>query len=978
MRTNNYKSNGLHLIKKAIFCCFAVLLSINVNAQELEANNANAQCSPEFNPCDNVNILDFSDGISWGEDDMGATYTVGDQTFNININDPDGIFGALQANPEDPDDIGSYENNTGLAIGIDPDDSNDEIEIVYNLSLVSDYVAFTIRDLDDKYKYGNSRQTERVCVYGYLDGVEVAPSISSLCGSVEVDGNCAFATTDSNQSGEDESIRIVFESCINEVRVSYGNSDSAGQNPTYSKIYIGDDIGFGTAVCTDACDPCTAEASEISISGGSDSICIDDDVEEPIDVAVAGGNGENSAWVITDQDANILALPAGPPFVLDGAGEGTCLIWYLNWDGDLGGTPEVGANAATIIGDSNCAELSNPIPIVRETCCTAAASEISLSSGSDTICIDDDIEEPIDVAVAGGNGENSAWVITDQDANILALPAGPPFILDGAGEGTCLIWYLNWEGDLGGTPEVGANAATIIGDSECAELSNPIPITREVCCTAASAEITIAGGDQTLDVCVNDETLEPVQFEVSNPGSGENSAWVVTDEDGVILELFDDAPSIDFYGGEEGVCLVWYLNWDGELASVPAVGDSAGDLVSNSTCAELSNPVSITRTCCCPYSIEFTMANLSCTGGNIFPNPVLLLDTNLILPGDSLVCDFDGSFSPCSGEPGIRNSEGTVVAGAITMPGVYTATGCDCAEDVRLEVTQDDLDGCVVVQQGIVAPSICNGGMIAEAPVVNSVFNNSATIQWNPQTNASLQYKAVDSDQWISIIQNSGYVIIPNLGTCKEYEVRLNYPCGNNMLTSMKQRFTTAGCVSCENINPELVPLNVTDNSAILSWDVISGSMYTLYYKSDKNAEWSTYNTVVPFVILFGLDECSMYEFGLKVTCSDARTSNMSSVVEFGNDCGGLRTGDLVITDNSLINIYPNPASSFVDISLTNNSTISSIEIYNVSGKLMFDQNDLNFDGAKYTAELTNLSKGIYFVTTIVDDKVHTKKFLKE
>jgi len=277
MRTKIYTSNGLHLIRKALICCFIALFSSSINAQE--ANNANAECLPTFNPCDNVNVLDFSEnGISWGENDMSATYTVGDQTFSININDSDGIFGALQDNPEDADDIGSYENNTGLAIGIDPNDSNDEIEIIYNLSLISDYVAFTIRDLDDKYKYGNSRQTERVCVYGYLDGVEVAPNITSLCGSVEVDGNCAVATTDSFQSEEDESIRIVFENCINEIRVVYGNSNSAGENPTYSKIYIGDDIGFGTAVCTDACLLCSAEASEIAISSGDASVCTDDGV----------------------------------------------------------------------------------------------------------------------------------------------------------------------------------------------------------------------------------------------------------------------------------------------------------------------------------------------------------------------------------------------------------------------------------------------------------------------------------------------------------------------------------------------------------------------------------------------------------------------------------------------------------------------------------------------------------------------------
>ena len=148
----------------------------------------------------------------------------------------------------------------------------------------------------------------------------------------------------------------------------------------------------------------------------------------------------------------------------------------------------------------------------------------------------------------------------------------------------------------------GANAGDIANNSFCAQLSNPITVNREVCCTAASAEISISGADQSIDVCVNDETLELVQFELLERGSGENYAWIVTDTDGTILELFEDAPALDFFGGTEGTCLVWYLNYDGELARVPQIGDSAGDLVADSFCAELSNPVTITRTCCCPYT----------------------------------------------------------------------------------------------------------------------------------------------------------------------------------------------------------------------------------------------------------------------------------------------------------------------------------------------------------------------------------------
>ena len=40
---------------------------------------------------------------------------------------------------------------------------------------------------------------------------------------------------------------------------------------------------------------------------------------------------------ITDEVGNILGLPAGPPFNLEGAGSGVCSIWYLVWDGNLEG-----------------------------------------------------------------------------------------------------------------------------------------------------------------------------------------------------------------------------------------------------------------------------------------------------------------------------------------------------------------------------------------------------------------------------------------------------------------------------------------------------------------------------------------------------------------------------------------------------------------------------------------------------------------
>jgi len=119
--------------------------------------------------------------------------------------------------------------------------------------------------------------------------------------------------------------------------------------------------------CAFICDAsCTAAVSTISTTDPT-RICIDG-VGDPIDVSIDVDGGATGAWVITDAAGIILALPAGSPFDLDGAGAGQCLIWY--------------------------AFLSNPITVDR---IEVAGAVISSPSGDPiTICTSDDIDEPID------------------------------------------------------------------------------------------------------------------------------------------------------------------------------------------------------------------------------------------------------------------------------------------------------------------------------------------------------------------------------------------------------------------------------------------------------------------------------------------------------------------------------------------------------------------------------------------------------
>ncbi|MEM6725973.1 MAG: T9SS type A sorting domain-containing protein, partial [Bacteroidota bacterium] len=197
------------------------------------------------------------------------------------------------------------------------------------------------------------------------------------------------------------------------------------------------------------------------------TICAGDGIGDPIDVVLSGESGDSFQWVITDDLNNILALPAAPPFDLDGAGPGTCLIWHLSFIGPLTGAA-VGNNVSMIDG---CWNLSNPITVIRN---QPEGGTISTTDPT-TICAGDGSPDPIDVTLEGASGANSAWVITDDLNNIVALPAAPPFDLEGAGGGTCLIWHLSFDGELTGAA-VGNNVSMLDG---CWNLSNPITVVRE-------------------------------------------------------------------------------------------------------------------------------------------------------------------------------------------------------------------------------------------------------------------------------------------------------------------------------------------------------------------------------------------------------------------------------------------------------------------------------------------------------------------
>lgn len=73
--------------------------------------------------------------------------------------------------------------------------------------------------------------------------------------------------------------------------------------------------------------------------------------------------------------------------------------------------------------------------------------------------------------------------------------------------------------------------------------------------------------------------------------------------------------------------------------------------------------------------------------------------------------------------------------------------------------------------------------------------------------------------------------------------------------------------------------------------------------------------------------------------------------------------------------IYPNPATSILNLDINQNATIQRIDIYNLYGQLVYNQ-VRNFSSTM-KLNISNFSNGTYFIKIITNDGNATKNSSK-
>ena len=540
-------------------------------------------------------------------------------------------------------------------------------------------------------------------------------------------------------------------------------------------------------------DSCTVSAR--TISGGPFTFCVGDGVRDTIAndlISITGTAAENSQWVITNADTStIIGLPSSPYDVnFDETGEGTCLIWHLSYEGVLQGAEVDSA----VSGLSGCLALSNSISVIREidgAACsdTCVVNPATISGGPFTFCVSDSIPDTIAddvITVTGDTATNSQWVITNADTStILGLPESISMVdFDQAGEGTCLIWYLSYEGEL-----VGADVDSVVsGLSGCLALSNPIAVIRDIdgaactdtCNVAAS---TIAGGPFTF--CVGDGIADVIESDsVTITGNtAANSQWLVTNAAGTIILGFSDSLStIDFDQAGPGTCKLWNVTYDGELTGI-----AVDSLVSGiGGCYALSNDINVIRNqpeggtitggpftfCVGDGNADTIASNLLTLNDDIGSNSQWVItneDTTQIigLPNSPFAVDFDNT------EAGTcliwhLAYEGEITGDQLDSP-VSGLSGCFSLSN-SISVIREDSGAACTDTCTIAANTIAGGPFMfcAGDSITDSISNDEITITGNTAPNSQWVITNADTTRILDLPDSISMVDfdIAGAGTC--------------------------------------------------------------------------------------------------------------------------------------------------------------------------------------------------------------------
>ncbi len=141
------------------------------------------------------------------------------------------------------------------------------------------------------------------------------------------------------------------------------------------------------------------------------------------------------------------------------------------------------------------------------------------------------------------------------------------------------------------------------------------------------------------------------------------------------------------------------------------------------------------------------------------------------------------------------------------------------------------------------------------------------------------------------------------------------------------------------------------------------GTEIGLFESIDDGATWHYANNGLPPVSIY-----QMKRFGDQIVIATHGRGIWSVTIP------GLNTGISNISSNNLINIYPNPASSYIKFDLDKKYKEYQVQIYTLNGQKVFSQRRNNAGNNSINVDF--LREGAYFISLFYDDKKISKTLI--
>ena len=321
-------------------------------------------------------------------------------------------------------------------------------------------------------------------------------------------------------------------------------------------------------------------AGHLTTSNGEESIiiCPGDGIPNVVEFATdSDANDVNYQYIITNNQGVILDIPVGNSFNFDPAGIGICKVYGISYVGTL--TAEIDSLITTVSSD-DCYDLSdNFIEIIRDT----PSGDVIVSDLGDVVdfCVNDGQADIVNFITGSFSFAHYAYLITDEDNNLLTVEFESFHDFDFAPAGVCRVWGVSYTGNL--IAGEGDNIDTDLLSDDCFDVSgNFITINRIV---VDAATIFVPSNASVLYTCPGDGNADFVGLFNTSTINADYKYVVTTDSNYVI-----DVQSFNLYNFEnlpEGTCRIYGMSHTGTV-DIDA-GDDLFSTVLTDGCYDISD-----------------------------------------------------------------------------------------------------------------------------------------------------------------------------------------------------------------------------------------------------------------------------------------------------------------------------------------------------------------------------------------------------